>query len=436
MIKFSFIIILLLVLLGCNDENMTFEIGGKYVNVKTNLRYVDTLTVHSYTVRIDSIRTSALTQGSILAGRYSDPEFGDVTSAGYFRIGLPVTRTIRNDAIYDSISLILVHNNYSIGDTLASCTLNLHRLQQTMKVRSDGYFYNTTHFNYDSLTMGSVTYTPRPNTYDTLSISMDSTFGNELFNLLMDEDEKILFLDNFLNYFKGLVLTGDGANNVVVGFKTSESLPVMRLYYHYFDFQNIYKYVDFPINFYNFFQFNQFVLSDPVVDFPTNQKEKVPVQLTDNTSYLQGGTGVVTRFEIPYLRNLLELHENLQVLGAELVLEPVRNTYNNFILPKGLSLYTSDKLNRFGPPIVNPRTGDIEIGKLVIDEVFQEETSYTFDVTNFIQLKIMDASDDIPALLLTIKTQELYKTLDRVVLGSQLHPESNVKLKIYYMHYE
>jgi hypothetical protein len=304
-----------------------------------------------------------------------------------------------------------------------------------MRVRADGFF-NTSHFNYDSLPMGSVTYTPRPNREDTLSIPMDSTFGRELFDMLVEEDDRILFLDNFLAYFKGLAMTGNGSNDVVVGFKVSESLPVMRLYYHYFDFQTINKYVDFPINFPTILQFNNFTLSNPVVGFPTSQKEKVSVQQTDNISYLQGGTGIVTRFEIPYLRNLLELHENLQVLGAELVLEPVRNTYKDFVLPEELSLYTSDKNNRFGSPIVNPRTGNIELGDLVIDEVFQEETSYTFDITNFIQAKILDASDDMPALLMTIKTPVLYKSLDRLVLGSQLHNESNVKLKIYYMHYE
>ena len=52
MTKFPFIIIVLLVLISCGDKDLTFPIGSDYVDVNTNIRYFDTLTVQSYTVMI------------------------------------------------------------------------------------------------------------------------------------------------------------------------------------------------------------------------------------------------------------------------------------------------------------------------------------------------------------------------------------------------
>jgi hypothetical protein len=182
-------------------------------------------------------------------------------------------------------------------------------------------------------------------------------------------------------------------------------------------------------------QFNHFELTNPLFTLPADQKDKVPVKLTDKQSFVQGGTGIVTRLEIPYLKNLLQLHENLQILKAELVLEPVRNTYKTIQLPKRIGLYSSDKYNRFGSILLNVNTGSPLVGTLVVDEEYQEGTRYTFDVTSFIQSKITEATDEIPALLVTISPNEIYTTLDRLVLGSQINSDSKVILKLYYMNY-
>ena len=80
-------------------------------------------------------------------------------------------------------------------------------------------------------------------------------------------------------------------------------------------------------------------------------------------------------------------------------------------------------------------TGSALVGKLVIDNEYQEGTSYTFDITSFIQTKIAEATDDIPALLITITPNDIYRTADRLILGSQINSESKIKLKIYYMNY-
>jgi hypothetical protein len=125
----------------------------------------------------------------------------------------------------------------------------------------------------------------------------------------------------------------------------------------------------------------------------------------------------------------------MQILRAELVLEPVRNTYKIIQLPPRISLFQSDKYNRFGAPVLNQNTGTALVGNLVIDDEYQEGTSYTFDITNFIQTKITEETDDIPALLITITPNDIYRTADRLILGSQINSDSKITLKVYYMNY-
>jgi hypothetical protein len=331
----------------------------------------------------------------------------------------------------------MVDNDYRIGDTLKPFTIHVHRVEQTIRVREDNFLYNTSHFAYSAQPLGSRTFRPRPNTTgrDTISIRLSDDLGKELVNLFLEKDDRILQLDNWLNYFKGLTILSDYTDEAMVGFKTTSAAPVMRLYYHYVDFSTVSQYRDFGIFAYAINQFNHFEIINPLIDLPHNQKDKLPVKYTHNESYLQAGTGIVTRLEIPYLKNLLTLHDNIQILRAELILEPARNTYKTIELPPRISLFQSDNKNRFGSPILNMNTGSALVGNLVIDKVYQEETSYTFDITGFIQSKIIEATDDIPALLITITPNDIYKTADRLVLGSQKNSESKIKLKLYYMNY-
>jgi hypothetical protein len=432
-------ILILLAFFSCNQDNQSFDIGGKYVNVQTDLRYIDTLSVNSFTVKLDSLRTSGLPdgEGAIVVGKYHDPEIGDVSSSSYFKLLLPDTRTVPNTSVFDSLVLIMVDNDYSIGDTLQPMTIHVHRVEQTIRVREDNYLYNTSKFTYATEPLGSRTFMPRPKNSlrDTVSVRLSDALGNELLSLFLDKDDRILQLDNWLSYFKGLTIQSDASDAAIVGFKTTSVMPVMRLYYHYVDFSSVSQFRDFGLFAYAINQFNHFEITNPVINLPVDQKDKLPAKNTNKQSYIQAGTGTVTRLDIPYLKNLRGMHENMRVLRADLILEPVRNTYTTLQLPSKISLFQSDKFNRFGSPVLNANTGSTLVGTLVIDRVYQEETSYTFDVTGFIQSKIAEATDDIPALLITITPNDIYSSAERLILGSQINSDSKVKLKVYYMNY-
>jgi hypothetical protein len=70
--KLSGFFLICLVFISCIDEDMKFQIGSRYLEAKTNIRYIDSLTVLSYSVRLDSVRTSGLENLSA-DGRHHDP---------------------------------------------------------------------------------------------------------------------------------------------------------------------------------------------------------------------------------------------------------------------------------------------------------------------------------------------------------------------------
>jgi hypothetical protein len=238
------------------------------------------------------------------------------------------------------------------------------------------------------------------------------------------------------------MLRYDDSNNAIIGFKFPANplgtfIPAMRIYYHYFQYSNVAKFFDFkaqPIasDLLPNMQFNRFILTDRMIDLPSNQQISLPVTLTDDRSFVHAGVGIATRFEIPFLKNLYYLNGDIRILDARIEIEPAENTYNEFLLPERMSLITTDDLNRWGSPVYTK--GNLnQTGNLVIDMLNQEDTRYSFDVTNFLITRLEQQTDELPALLLTVSSDELYKTTQRLILGSQHHNENKVKLKIYYM---
>jgi|WetSurSiteA1Bulk_404760.scaffolds.fasta_scaffold05074_1 hypothetical protein len=439
MIKYSGIIFVLIALLSCTNEDMTFQIGSRYVDPKTNVRYVDTLTVNSYTIKLDSMRTSGLEDPSILVGKYLDDAIGNIQSRSFFRVNPPKTFSIPDNAVYDSLELIMTYTGYSLGDTNKTYTITAHRLTRALRTDEGGYFYNTSSTQYDPENLGATTLMPWPNTNDTLWMRLDDNLGNELFTMLNEKDQIITESELFHFYFKGFALDFDGNNKAILEFnfpsKTESSstgayYPTMRLYYHYFDYVLVNEYVDFKIGTENVdLQYNQFTISDPVFELPANQRDKVPSSETDDVTYVQAGTGILTRLEVPFLKNLLAVHNYILIMKAEMVIEPVRNTYGIFPLPQDVSLYNSDQINRFGSSF---RAS----GNLSLDEIYQEDTYYTFDVTSYIKAKFEEVRNETPTFILTVSPENLYKSLDRIIVGSQGHEENRIKLKIYYVDYE
>jgi hypothetical protein len=251
-------------------------------------------------------------------------------------------------------------------------------------------------------------------------------------------DARVIDLTNWEDYFKGFMLRYGENNKSVFGFHfpagpSGSFAPAMRIYYHYFQFSTVKRYFDFKSV---TSQFNRFMLYNQPVEFPTNQHDKLSSAKTANRTYLHSGVGIVTRLEIPYLKNLFYLGNDIQILNAELEVEPAADTYTEETLPENLTLNATDDLNRRGMPLYNKTNKYAAFKSLTVDMLYQEDTRYTFEITNYIKSSLEEQTDDIPALLMTISPDDLYKTTQRLIVGSQHNRLNKIRLKVYYLNIE
>ncbi len=432
MIKYlPFFILILFV--TCTKEDLSFEIGSKYVDRNMNILYTDTVSIDSYTVRWDSLATSGYY--NFLVGYAHDSVFGDVHSKSYLQVSRPILDfTVPADAVFDSLEFQLLYNNYSFGDTTKPLTINIHRLKTSPATRKDGSLYNTSSFDYFDLPYGTATFLPRPHGTDSVKIVLQDELGSALFNAIKDKDEIISDQSSFQDFLRGFVIDADSTSSSLVGFRAVDSIPVMKLYFHSGDIQIKRDHIEFDI-YTNTTQFNQISLHGSEIILPAEQTDKRSALETGGTSFIQAGTGIFTRVEIPYLKNLLELGENIKVLQARLVLEPIANSYTPSTLPPKLSIYATNPLNQLLYPLYDAMQ-NIQVADLDIDYIFQKDTRYTFDITDFLDEKINEQTGEIPSLLICVSTDDLYYTVDRLVLGSRWHPVNKITLKIYLMKYE
>ncbi len=411
-----------------------FTIGDNFVESQTHLTVVDTFRVDVSTVLLDSLHTSGVSVA--YAGRYHDNDFGKITCTSYFTFNYQYFSTLSEDAIYDSAAIVLSYSGYSLGDTTALLNLDVHRVTEEIKPFSNGYLYNNTTFEYQAEPLGSVNFYPAPGSGDsTISIPVNS-FGGELFELIKNRGEEVSSSNWFSGYLKGLAITCGNQGNSIIGFKADESHLLIKIYYHENTALPVErdKLPSISIGMgQSAYMFNSLNLdfSDSPLENIRETMNEIPSAESGNRAYLQGITGLLPKFRFPTLQNVL-MEKRLKILKAELVFEPVKNSYEKIPLPDRLYLYETDRLNRMNR-ILTDANGDPVTSTLVLDEVFNEETYYTIDITSFIVDELADRYFDYNhGLLLGLNQNSLRSSFSRMILENG-HP--GVKLKVYFLSY-
>jgi len=431
--KYILVLFVLGLLINACDENpQQFTLGEEFIESQTQLNVIDTFTVKLSTVIYDTVITSA-TQ-NILVGNYRDDAFGKIKSNSYFQVGIPDSFDVEEEDVYDSLNLVITYNNYSYGDTTLSQEIVVHQLSEKIELNDDFAITSQTTFAYDNSQIGSIIYTPKPhNTFDTLAIKINDAVGIDLFTKLKEESEIFDNNDNFLNYFHGLVLMGsDAYEGSIIGFKANAASAKLLMYTTRGDIDS--KRILYEFKLENFAkQYNNITYdftSTPLENL-TEQRNELSGNETGGISYLHGGIGLALRVDFPSFSEFL-MRERGTILEAELSIAPQQGSYNEFDLPSGLLMYKSGKKNREGGLVVDSQ-GAIASSKLTIDNLYHENTAYTFDVTKFLNDELADSYvDPENGLLITLSSTAMSTKFHRLIANAN---DQNTKLKIYYLTY-
>jgi len=437
---FSIILIFVFVSMNSCTQPDKFVIGNDLVESQTNLKILDTFKVALSTVLLDSIPTSGAVVSSgtakILVGGYKNDEYGSVGSKSFFRLGFPVFPTLTDLSIYDSAAFVLNYSKYSYGDTTTLMSIGIHQLLKKISVDETGYLYNTSTFPFlEEEILGSKSFYPRPNSADTTVSIPVNEFGSTLWELIKRKDDVVSNSESFSEYLKGFVLTSESSsNNAIIGFNADSNRLSLTLYYHS---QN-----DLPdasesvikIRFsYPNDQFNnvQYDLSNTVFSELNATNKEIPASATGNRALLQGMAGIIPKVTFPTMQSLFD-ENRFKILKAELVFAPVKGSYSLFKLPSPLYLFDSDKHNNMNGTLIDA-AGSSVISSLIVDNLYNEDTRYTFDITNFITTELSDSyfnSDH--GILIGLKLSDFASTFGRLLIEDK---NPAIKLRLYYLTY-
>ncbi len=423
------IVSMLFFLFACTEEQI-FTVGDNLTEIKGDVIMVDTATINSFTVRADSLQTSGYDYA--LVGSYDDGVLGKITASSYFKLSLPSVTGLSDNAKLDSVCLILKPTGYCYGDSTRPFTVEVHQLTDDLENDEFSAWYNTSEIKYNSEILGSKTSVIKPNSGKLLMVKLSETFGRNLFDIIYKDGEELESQDNFSKYLKGFALVPGGTSTgSVMQFSTADSIEIMRMYYHIGQ-------EDFTIDF-NVYQttvqFNKITAdyTNSILKELTKHEDQLPSSVTGNVTYCQAGTGVMTRLEFPSLKSIFEAYPAYKILRADLVIKPVTGSYSLIPLPGNINLYYTNTLNDFGSSLSDADDNTIN-PTLTVDKMYNT-SAYTFDLTNFITQSLKNIKDDAPSLLLSINSNYLGHSLDRLCLGDSKHSSDAIQLRIVFWKY-
>jgi hypothetical protein len=406
----------------------------------TNVVQVDTFSVKLSTVFLDSFITSGTS--AQLIGRYIDPYFGVITSQSFTQFAPPLPVPLLSIySTYDSIVLIERINRTFYGDTTKFQRFEVSQLTQTMiPPPNQVAFYNNNSIPYDPTVLGSADVLIRPTAGlttlgngDSVLIRMPDSMGEDLFGLIFRNSDTVTNDAIFQNYFKGLTVYPDTTlPGAIYGFRDS---AVLRIYYHEPGVTTVYKTIDFPV-LYPITQFNHIPYDR--TGTPTAPLNALNPELqstaSGNQAYLQPITSLYVKLLFPTISNLQGYQDYLAVMKAELIIKPVAATYSPlYALPPLLPMSLTNSSNTIGATL------PYGTGNLMIDYLYGTNTSYSYDITSYIQGALNQGAPNnaINGLILFTPAASANTTFNRAVLGNQFSPlQSNqVSLQIFYASY-
>ncbi len=420
------LVVTAIVFASCTRKD-SFSIGSNFTEDQTHLMIVDTFRVDMSTVMADSLYTSGTE--TILVGKYQDDNFGKVELKSYFEPGYS-SIDLQTTAIFDSASIALIYSGYSYGDTNQLCKLSVYQLDEAIKTNENDYLYNNEDVAYSDKLLGSREFYPYPHSTDTVFIPVNA-FGEKMFNLFMDKDPDVGTSEQIINYLKGFVITQD-FGNAIVGFKASSSQVMLIMHYHT-EGELLYKAtVSLPYGT-SGQQFNSVHtdFSNTNLATVTPSFTAVPSSQTGNTAYMQTLVGLFPKFTFPTL-NDITFQDKWKLLKAELVFNPVIGSYNDFSLPSQLCFYRTDNYNNVGK-VLSSTDGSVIYATLVTDEMYNETTSYTVDITSYLEDELATKYfDSKNGLFVSLVSSDMNKSLSRLMIECK---NPAVKLRLYVLSY-
>ncbi len=418
---------------ACDKEGFEYNLPGQ--EQQANYIVADTLTIDMRTLLLDSIPTSGT--GVILVGKQQDPYFGTTTAGSFFQLQLPANKELDRTADYDYTELVLYTNRRLYGDSTLPQHINVYEVLQTIeKSDNSAYLYSHNDFLTGAQPLGSIQKVIRPNIDTVVKIRLPDSYGEPLFKLFKDKSTIVAAQATFLKTYRGLALKAGANSGNILSFPSTDTAVILRMHYHNKELFFTDRFLD--LNVYNQnLQFNQVLTerSGSLLAPLSAANSNISSTLTDNLSFIKPLTGIVTRINLPTLKNLAIVGKFFKVMRASMVIEPLAGTYRApFTLPPALTLCEVDR-NDHITDTLRGSYGESQYGSLFIDQSYVRNTTYTYDITQYIKNEIASPEVYSRKLMIMPPGGAYYTSLDRVVLGDGKNKKNKISIQVQYLLY-
>lgn len=415
----------------------TVDFGSDGTEGDPNVTMIDTFSVELSTLQLDSFLTSS--SNHFVVGSHHDPQLGYIGSKSFFEITAP-SLDLRDctNCNFDSIDIRLKVSSGYMGDTSIPFTVNLYEVTQEMDETATSVGYNVSSFPYGTTPIAAKTFMIRPSGKDEVSIRLPDDFGKNFFRMFKTNSDTVTNDTRFKRYLKGLCLETSSANNALFYFDKTSGDSVLQLHYTEAAATPIAKTAYFTISSTDH-QFNSYTYDKSGTSlsvFTPKKEQLISSTLTSNTAFLDNNCGLYPKIKFNNLYNIKELHPYVQVLKAELEIKPVAGSFglNTFYpLPPSVEMRVTDDANYIGGSplsIIYGTDAITQTGNLVIDNLYGENTSYTYDVTSFVNTVISGGVFSKEALIMVPSASYSAVSDQRLLVGTN-HSGGSIKLKLY-----
>nr|WP_321412425.1 DUF4270 family protein [uncultured Carboxylicivirga sp.] len=420
---------------ACDEGDL--DVASGFVRSSTYTALIDTVSINLSSIKADSVQTSGRDAG--LVGYYNNPLIGGQKTTCYFAINIPESFSWDNEKqIIDSISLLVKPNGYSIGDTTSLMSFRVHQLNELIDKDNSAYLYNTSHFSYDEDPLGRRDVLLWPGEQKSIAITLDKQFASDIIDFVLENKSVSTYSTLFKEEFKGFVLETDTTiTKAMIGINTASDTCKLRLYSHIINREKENYTMDFSLqsSTYQFTQIEENNNKEPWNKL-TNGTIKLSETETNSECLIQNGNGYCIRIDFPFLNNLLEIKQQGRIIKADLILRPVMDYMKYADLPSTIYINEIDKINGIGDFLYNS-SGEYLTPTLTKDILYNKNTYYSFDITNYLNDRLEETIVDTDqGLAISFTDDQAGTQLDYMVIGGQYHKNYKSQLNIYYYYYD
>ena len=431
---FTYCLIFTGLLSSCYKKDI--QMGSDLAESYTRIITVDTVGVTLSSFVLDSFRTAG--NSFALIGNYHDAFTGKTNASTFWQPGLPTlsedaSTLLPKSAVYDSIVIYMRGNGYFYGDTTKPFAISVYELAQQPSPDEDRQdVWNTSDVPVKPTPLATVSKFLRPSLKDSIVFRLPDTMGQDFYTKIQSKANQFSSSNLFLEYFKGLAIKPTNTTSgAVYGFDMADSSIRMRLHYHLTLPYKQDKTIEFTIT-RSTTQFNRVVTDrtgTPLQRHSTEEREFF-ASATTPYSFTQAGTGVYLKAKFPSLRDVLKIGDVVRLMDARLVLKPVKGTYNYYgnKLPNPLFLATTDASNIAGSQLLDTTGQSVQYRAPSIDDVYGINTSYSFNITSYINALINTPGSAENGLFIIEDAASSAKHLNRAVIGSRENEIYQTKL--------